>query len=315
MAAQPRRFLASTASWDATTKIRASHPWLGVGPGNFGDYYPRYMAETAGEKLNDPHNFVLELWATGGIFVLLAVLTALAALFVSAVRGVSSESAKPQAASDAVRWEYYLGGVMGLLLGFALRLPPLNDADAVLQEGIAASARSLVWFFAFALFERIQWTDQQRVVALTAGIAALLATLSVSGGIGFPSVAGPLWFAAALLMASLARTPFIFDRARVPSLGLPVPILGSLFLIYVIFCFYPVSSSLSTLRETENVSRKLRMDRVVLSSFCASTVGLCASNVEGMSPLAAIMLRVKAPDLRYWGEKAPTVSPSRFCSR
>src|SRR5205823_2454635 len=104
--------------WRATAKMIADHPWLGVGSGNFGGYYPRYMAETAGEKIKDPHNFVLELWATGGVFVLLAVLTALGAFFVYVVRLLASGASQgsdtlrpaPEAGQDP-RWEYYVGGV------------------------------------------------------------------------------------------------------------------------------------------------------------------------------------------------------------
>src|SRR5262249_38178204 len=114
--------------WRATAKMIGDHPWLGVGSGNFGGYYPRYMAETAGEKVKDPHNFVLELWATGGVFVLLAVLIALGAFFLSVRRGIAAydqaeSSARPQAATASMgRWEYFAGGVIGLLLAFVLRL-------------------------------------------------------------------------------------------------------------------------------------------------------------------------------------------------
>ena len=49
-------------------------PWFGVGPGNFGRHYPRYMAPTDFEKVKDPHNFALEIWASCGILALLAFL-------------------------------------------------------------------------------------------------------------------------------------------------------------------------------------------------------------------------------------------------
>src|SRR5262249_38096632 len=52
--------------WRATWAMIREHPWLGVGPGNFGRHYPRYMVPTAFEYIKDPHNFVLELWATSG---------------------------------------------------------------------------------------------------------------------------------------------------------------------------------------------------------------------------------------------------------
>src|SRR5262249_59188107 len=60
--------------WGVTWAMIADHPWLGVAPGNFGRHYPRYMPPSAFEKLQDPHNFVLEMWATSGVFAALALL-------------------------------------------------------------------------------------------------------------------------------------------------------------------------------------------------------------------------------------------------
>ena len=53
------------------------HPWLGVGPGNFQDYYTQYKLPTASEEIRDPHNFLLEVWATSGSFALVALCVAL----------------------------------------------------------------------------------------------------------------------------------------------------------------------------------------------------------------------------------------------
>ncbi len=223
----------------------------------------------------------------------------------------ASHGSKPRAAPGAgadtqfARWEYYAGGVIGLLLGFVLRLQGLNDADAILVEGIASAARSLVWFLAFALFERILWTDRQRVVALAAGIAALLLNLCVSGGIGQPSVAGPLWLCAALALASLQLRPRVFSSTPLPSLGLPVGVLGATAMIYVVYCFYPVSSSLSVLRKTGRIASFIQYDRILLPSFCASTVSLYAANNEGMTMVVAAMLRLQTPVLLQWANRAP----------
>jgi hypothetical protein len=321
--------------WRATAKMIGDHPWLGVGPGNFQGYYPRYMAATAGEKIKDPHNFVLELWATGGIFVLLAVLTALVALFVYVWRGTRNPSPTPPLNGEGLavpsprsgdvhavppprsgegargrgsgvesfvgRGEYYAGGVLGLLLGFVLLLPSLGSPDQVLDAGIKAAARSLVWFLAFALFERIVWTDRQRLIALTAGVVALLLNLGVSGGISQPSVAGPLWFAAALALASLGLPPRVFARAPLPSLGLPVPVLGALALVYVVFCFYPVSSSLSLLREAERNAGLLQGDRAfATSSLCGTSAGFAADTSGPGAPLCATALILAAADQHRW---------------
>ena len=39
---------------------------LGVGPGNFQQTYPAYKLPQASESVADPHNFLLEVWATAG---------------------------------------------------------------------------------------------------------------------------------------------------------------------------------------------------------------------------------------------------------
>src|SRR5439155_21662108 len=67
--------------WTATVHMIRDHPWLGVGPGHLGRFYPRYMKETAFQKIKDPHNFALEMWSTYGIFALLALLVAISWLF------------------------------------------------------------------------------------------------------------------------------------------------------------------------------------------------------------------------------------------
>jgi len=53
--------------WASTLAMIADMPLLGCGPGNFQIYYTRYMLPEASEVISDPHNFLLELLATGGI--------------------------------------------------------------------------------------------------------------------------------------------------------------------------------------------------------------------------------------------------------
>lgn len=51
--------------------------WSGVGPGNFAGPYLRYKLPQASEAIQDPHNLFLEVWATAGLWALLALLAAL----------------------------------------------------------------------------------------------------------------------------------------------------------------------------------------------------------------------------------------------
>src|SRR5262249_7118374 len=100
-----------TEYWTATWAMIGDHPWLGVGPGNFGRHYPRYMTATAFEKIQDPHNFILEIWATCGLFALLLLLAALGVFFFrvwsvvrcpwSEARAIGSGEAEPRSLSVA----------------------------------------------------------------------------------------------------------------------------------------------------------------------------------------------------------------------
>jgi hypothetical protein len=247
--------------WRTTWEMIRERPWLGVGPGNFRANYRRLMPETADEKISDPHNFALEMWATCGVFALLALLAALAAFFYQMVRSLSGGRQPPESSgapgADAprseetqpIRWEYYLGGMFGLLLGFVLRATTTESPGAILEETWSALLRSVVWFAAFGLFERVVWSQRGRVLALTTGIAALLVNLCVSGGIGFPSVAGPLWIAVALALNAASLKPVAWLSRPGAAMILPLPILLGVLLAYGVYILYPVLSAYSLTHE------------------------------------------------------------------
>ncbi len=243
--------------WQTTWQMIRERPWLGVGPGNFGENYPRLMPASSEEKIKDPHNFALEIWATCGVFALATLLTALAAFFYQVIRSFGGRvvhDPPTQPPNDLttqppeVRWEYYLGGMFGLVLGFVLRVNTATPGT-ILAETYAAAVRSVVWFAAFALLERLAWTDRGRVLALTTGIAALLLNLCFSGGIGFPSVAGPLWVAIALALNAAALRPVSWLSRAGAAMILPLPLFIGLFLGYGVYILYPVLASDGLVRD------------------------------------------------------------------
>jgi len=63
--------------WQSTWAMIADHPWLGCGPGNFQNVYTRYKLPEASEEVADPHDFLLEVWATAGTPAALALLAVL----------------------------------------------------------------------------------------------------------------------------------------------------------------------------------------------------------------------------------------------
>jgi tetratricopeptide (TPR) repeat protein len=119
-------------------------------------------------------------------------------------------------------------------------------------------------------------------------------------------VAGPLWFAVALALASLPIAPRVFPRAPLPSLFLPIPALGAVALAYVVLCFYPVSSSLSLMRTAERHATVFQTNRILFPAYCARTVGLFAGLDQQATVLTtAIELGVRVPQIRTWADEAP----------
>jgi O-Antigen ligase len=277
-----------TEYWSATCRMIGDHVWLGVGAGNFGRLYPRYMAATAVDKVQDPHNFALEIWATAGVFALLLFLLTLGLFF----RQIGSAIRRPLsvvkdradlasfAASRPTDYKagttdhgprlplaFYLGGMGALILGFLLRAGDLS-ADELAHETIMSLVRGLVWFLAFAVFSSIPWSGVGCTLALAAGVAALLLNLCVSGGIAWPSVAQPLWVMAALALASIGNG---VDRApsaappQQPSTRysvlhaqyalvwrfLPLPLLAGLAVVYFLYIFLPITTASAALTRAQ----------------------------------------------------------------
>jgi hypothetical protein len=195
--------------WRATMAMIARHPWLGVGPGNFQDYYTQFKLPQASEEIRDPHNFLLEVWATAGSFALLALCEVLVvfawrtwnlqdhhAVATRASTAVptrrSTEAARPSdAAPSALRMT--AGGAIGFLL--ALVIGPsvgLVLSEYQLAGGLALAGVTMAIAWPWVMDGRLA----PRMLAL--GVLVLLVHLLASGGIAFPGVAGSLWILLAL---------------------------------------------------------------------------------------------------------------------
>src|SRR5208282_2916631 len=81
--------------WQATLRMIADRPLLGCGPGNFQDLYTQYKLPEASEEVADPHDFLLEVWATAGTPAMLALLCILG-LFGASMRRVGFSPPLPE---------------------------------------------------------------------------------------------------------------------------------------------------------------------------------------------------------------------------
>jgi hypothetical protein len=181
-------FAARGEHWAVALRMVSDHPVLGVGPGNFSRQAPEVLT---------PHAAWLGLAATTGLVGL--------GLFAAAV-AVAIRQARPAVGPDGPdageppvggsRWEFYFGGVAGLVLGFVWSvggMPAEAPADEVFRLGATAIARAGLWFAAFALLETLR-PDRAalgRAILLGAGLVLLYGLISDAPG--RPTILFPLF--------------------------------------------------------------------------------------------------------------------------
>lgn len=174
--------------------------WTGFGPGNFSAPYVRHKLPEASEDVHDPHDFVLEVWASGGLRAVVPLAVAVA-LAVWLLLGPGAEGAdvdpKPADRGDPSRQVGWV--VAGGALGWVAALPPIGtlnpfEGDLFLRWLLLGGA----WILA-VVCGRALWT--RRPIgpwALGAGALAILVNLLGAGGISVPAVALMLWSLVAL---------------------------------------------------------------------------------------------------------------------
>ncbi len=227
--------------------------WSGVGPGNFAGPYLRHKLPQASEAIQDPHNLFLEVWATAGIWALMALLAALgfglvnllvpsampandgsddrAALTSRKARrsqsatGNSNPIAEHAAAGDdsppqSVRWLVVCAGA-GLILVLFVGEFNLFKADLFPRWLILGATWLAAVFLGGPLWARLPLP----VSAVGAAVVAVVINLLAAGGIGIPTVALGLWTMLALglnLRGDRACGRLREFESRMPALGMAV---------------------------------------------------------------------------------------------
>jgi len=194
----PKSLVYRVQYWESSVRMIADHPIAGCGPGNFQETYTIYKLPEASEEIADPHNFLLEIWATAGTPAMLAVVAVLGCFGFALVKHHGSRPEGPfgEPSPATVRdlpWPVIAGGAAGFLLAIPLGLvssAPPGMAAVPLGFPLAAGAVALLW----------PWVREGPlpVGLMAVGLAVMLVNLLAAGGIGFPGVAGSLWLFMAL---------------------------------------------------------------------------------------------------------------------
>jgi hypothetical protein len=177
--------------------------WRGLGPGNFAGAYLRHKLPEASEEILDPHNMVLEVWTTAGLFAVVALFAALGlALWVilRPARGPAEDEfapARPKPAPDAppptAAWLIPWGAAGWLAVALLGKLNPFQG-DLFTRWIILG----LGWLLALGLGWMLWRRRPIAAAGAGAGVLAIAVNLLAAGGIGMTSVALGLWVLLAL---------------------------------------------------------------------------------------------------------------------
>jgi hypothetical protein len=187
-------------AWGVITESNRTF-WLGHGPGNFGGPYLKHKLPEASEDIIDPHNLLLEIWATAGFRAALALVAALALafwnLFGPAVPTVTT-APDPDDPAPPPRRAGWLLACAGL--GWLLVLLVGDDMVTLGNPGFFMRwvILGLAWILT-VLLGSLAWPRLSVPAAgLGAGALAVAVNLLAAGGIGISTVALMLWLLIAL---------------------------------------------------------------------------------------------------------------------
>jgi O-antigen ligase len=222
----PKSLIYRAEYWRATISIIAKHSLLGCGPGNFQSQYAHFKLPQASEMVADPHNALLEIWATAGTPAMLLFLAVVAA-FVRLLAAAAKSTFKPATESASigeVAWIYggaggglLVGFLLGGIVGYPLELIAFVSLPVVWLLGIPAAAIALWLLHAWVM------RGEMMVALPVVALAALGVNLLAAGSLSFPGV-----FESALILIPLAmQTAGAFGTTRIATRPLAVGIAAS----------------------------------------------------------------------------------------
>ncbi len=166
--------------WTGSLAVLRDHPVLGPGPGNFRQHYLHHKAAEASEEILDPHNLILDLWASGGLLAL-AGFAAAAVLVILSIAQREADSGEASGGDSDTH-----STTCGLGWGFAVAFV----AGGFFGQGWdpALILLGLCWLGWMLLCGRDQRDSLFSASGLAGALAALCVHLLGAGGIEMPAI-------------------------------------------------------------------------------------------------------------------------------
>ncbi len=188
--------------WRSTFSMIMEYPLFGCGPGNFQQYFAQFKLPQTSETVTDPHNMLLEIWATAGTLTLLAS-GWLAYSFCRQFR-------EPLPASREVATEDQLGTAtpiyLGAFVGGSIPVFFLSSYEIVLLVVFV-----VVIFGVNKIHPWVQAGSLSPNLVATALVAWMI-NLFAAGGIGIPGVAITGWLLLAIALPRPGIMPGMLSR-------------------------------------------------------------------------------------------------------
>jgi hypothetical protein len=233
--------------WTSTIAMIRDFPLSGCGAGNYQSYYTAYKLPQASEVVADPHNFLFELAAIGGVPALVAWLVAFALWLIAVARKPTSKqdgaklgeavSEDDRDATKAVAFGAVLGLPLAAVAGMLAGYPP---SAVLILTGVPPAVAMLVCLRPWVRDGRLPW------FALPVATLVVLVNLLAAGGIGFPAVAAGWWLVGAMAFNGAERFSW---SGSAPRWLWGLVSASSLLLIVAFYltCYQPVFESQSRL--------------------------------------------------------------------
>ena len=223
--------------WTGAAKVVREHPVLGTGPGNFRQHYLRFKAPESSEEIAEPHNFVLDVWTSGGVIGIVGLIGFLATALRGRLRRILPPIANetPPRGVNRVRSPLTAGALSGfaVVFGFFWLVDGVADWRLAVLAAAFGALLVAVWKGAGAAGDHVS-------SACFSGAAfGLLVHLLGSGGIEMPAIAQSL-----LLLVGMASAN---DESTIPAPGKPHLALGLLLVMSVLFTACLASATIPVL--------------------------------------------------------------------